>query len=133
MNYNIFLDDQLIPMDIFYKSSNKKYKEEKFIVVKSKEQFVSYIEEQFKKDGSYPTFISFDYYLAPVNLLVTEDNFIYYNDETYTPDGVECAEWVYDFCKLNNIPIPEYLIHDVNITGKRLIKRVFNQIVNNNL
>jgi hypothetical protein len=98
------------------------------VVVKSKEQFVGYIEEQFKKDGSYPSFISFDYHLAPVSMQVTEDRFIYYGDETYTPDGVECAEWILEFCQTNNLPIPKYFVHDVNPTGRRLINKVFNSV-----
>jgi hypothetical protein len=56
---------------------------------------------------------------------VTEDYSIHYGEETYTPDGVECAEWILEFCKINNLPVPKYFIHDTNTTGKRFINKVF--------
>lgn len=128
ITYNIFLDDQFRPFDIFCKTNNKLYQEQQFVVVKSKDQFVGYIEEQFKKDRSYPSFISFDYHLAPVNMRVTDDRCIYYGDETYIPDGVECAEWIVEFCRKNNLLIPKYFIHDVNPIGRKLINKVFNSV-----
>ncbi len=129
MTYNIFIDDVLRPIDIYNRHlpANPIYKEQ-FVVLKSFNQFVKYIEEQFKIDGTYPGFISFDYLLAEVTMQVRDDRQIFFNDDSYTPSGVECAEWLVNFCKKNNLPIPKYIVHDINTYGKKQISKVFNLI-----
>ena len=125
MTYNVFIDDQLRPYDVFNKTNNPLYKQQ-FVVVKSFSQFTEYVEEQFKKDGSYPGFISFDFYLSPVTMQVTDDYSVYLNEDSYKLSGLSCAQWIVNFVRKNNLPIPKYIIHDVNTTGRRLIQKVFN-------
>lgn len=126
MTYNVFIDDQLRPIDIFYKTNNPFYKVEQFITVKSFNEFKECVEEHFKKDGSYPGFISFDFLLTQVLMKVTDDYSVYQNDDSYVLSGFECAQWIIDFVLKNNIPIPKYIIHDTNPTGRYKINKVFN-------
>jgi hypothetical protein len=118
---------------MFNKTNNPIFKQD-FVVVKSYNQFVEYVEEQFKKDGSYPGFISFDYLLSPVRLQVIEDYSIHMNDESYMNSGQECAKWIVEFTKKNNLPTPKYIIHDQNSgpnsTGRMKISREFNHSTN---
>lgn len=128
MTYNIFIDDKLRPIDIYYKSNNPLYKEQ-FVVIKSYQSFIDYVENTWKKDGSYPGFISFDYLLSDVTMQVTEDYSVFQNDDSYTPTGLECAQWIYEFCRSHNLPFPKYVVHDTNPTGRRFISKVFNKPV----
>jgi len=125
MTYNVFIDDQLRPFDVFNKTNNPIYKQQ-FVVLKSFAQFSEYVEEQFRKEGTYPGFISFDFFLSPVTMQVTEDYSVYQNDDSYKLSGLECAKWIVNFARKNNFPIPKYIVHDVNTTGRRLIPKVFN-------
>ena len=124
LTYQIFIDDKLRPIDVFNKTFIPKYKEQ-FVVFKSFGEFVEYVQDHFKKDGSYPDFISFDYLLTDVQLQVTEDYSVYQNEESYKDSGLECAKWIIDFCRRNNLPIPKYMVHDTNSSGKRKIDGVF--------
>jgi len=126
--YNIFIDDKLRPSDIYYKKSNPKYKEE-FIVVKSIESFKEIVEKEWLVNKSYPGFISFDYLLSDIEMQISSTMMIHYNEDAYIPTGVDCTEWYLDFCKKNKIPLPEYIIHDENVTGRRLINKLFKNFV----
>lgn len=126
MEYNIFLDDSRTATDMGYKFNNPIYNGN-IVTIKNYQTFVEYIEEQFRKDGSYPGFISFDYLLSTVTLSVTEDKSIYQNPESYQETGIECAVWIVNFCKQHNLPIPKYFIHDDNGWGKRKIVKAFTE------
>jgi len=124
--YNVFLDDSRTLTEVFYKFNNPIY-QTPFVVVKNYNDFVEYIETQFKKDGSYPGFISFDFQLSDVKLSITEDKTIFFNEEVYQESGLESAIWIVNFCKKHNLPIPKYFIHDENSYGKRKINKVFSE------
>lgn len=126
MEYNIFLDDSRTATDMGYKFNNPIYNGN-IITIKNYQTFVEYIEEQYRKDGSYPGFISFDYLLSTVTLSVTEDKSIYQNPESYQETGIECAIWIVNFCKQHNLPIPKYFIHDDNGWGKKKISKAFTE------
>ena len=127
--YNIFLDDSRNITEAFYKFNNPIYNS--CITIKNYKDFTEYIENRFNKDGSYPAFISFDFHLTNVTMSVTEDKTIFFNEESYQETGLECAEWVVNFCKINNIPIPKYFFHDDNLWGKRKITKIFTEAEQN--
>lgn len=124
MTYNVFIDDKLRPIDIFNKTSNPQY-QGSFFVAKSYDEFIQYVEEHFNQDGSYPGFVSFDYLLTPVTMQVTEDYSVYQNDDSYKPTGLECAKWLAEFLRKNNLPNPKIIVHDLNPRGKREIPKAF--------
>ena len=124
--YNIFLDDSRTLSDVSYKFNNPIYRSP-FVIIKNYNDFIEHIEEQYKKDGSYPSFISFDYQLTKVKLSITEDKTIFFNEDSYQETGLECAIWLVSFCRKHNLPVPNYFVHDDNGYGKRKITKVLSE------
>lgn len=124
--YKIFLDDKLRPIDVYYKSNNPFYKNQ-FVICTSYKEFTDHITKQYTQNGIYPDFISFDFMLSDNNyILNSEDYSVYFSDNMYNEgNGVDCAKFIIDFCKDNSLKIPEYIIHDTNMTGRRMITKLF--------
>jgi len=87
--------------------------------VKNYEEFVQHI----KKHG-LPDVVSFDHDLArehcvPVSLWDDyQASKEYQESQTYTEKtGLDCAEWLVNFCKENNLNLPEWYVHSDNPVG----------------
>jgi hypothetical protein len=98
MSYNLFLDD-LRTIDMVYKAP---YPD--FIIVRSYEEFVSYITE-----NGVPDYISFDNDLG-------EDK-----DGNLLPDGYACAKWLVHESGLD-LKNLHYHVHSANPIASQQIK-----------
>ena len=122
MSYKLFLDDYRQPGDAFLientvqKALNEIYMTPFWIVVKSYDEFVNYINE-----NGLPALVSFDHDLADSHYRPLIDHYEHspidyssYKEKT----GYECAKWLCDYVMDNNIiEFPEYLVHSMNNVG----------------
>lgn len=104
--YRLFLDDIRTPESTYSYIKNPIYKE-KWIIVRSYNEFVSYITE-----NGIPSLISFDHDLAD---MITDDVM---TEKT----GYHCAKWLIEYCIDNKINPPDYLVHSMNTAGASNIK-----------
>ena len=107
MPYNLFLDDVRTPMNIGDIRT--------WIIVRSYKEFVKAITER-----GLPDLISFDHDLAiehyPQSSIDMEQSIDYakYKEKT----GYHCAQWLVEYCKERNLPLPECRIHSMNPVGR---------------
>jgi hypothetical protein len=107
MKYQIFLDDERNPSDVFWANEYmlNKYRDESWIICRNKMQFISAI---FDHNKIVPSFISFDHDLG--------DN---------EPTGYDILKWMIEMDMDNVITIPEdfdFFVHSKNPIGERNIK-----------
>lgn len=112
----LWLDDQRDPIKYFKKKPTKEegtlfrnltyYKNNifnrynvNFTWVKSYDEFVEYI-----TNNGVPQFISFDYDLKNGRS----------NVEGKLPTGMDCANWLMEYCKSNGVPMPKCYVHSAN-------------------
>lgn len=112
----LWLDDQRDPIKYFKKKPTKEegtlfrnltyYKNNifnrynvNFTWVKSYDEFVEYI-----TNNGVPQFISFDYDLKNGRS----------NIEGKLPNGIDCANWLMEYCKENGVSIPKCYVHSAN-------------------
>ena len=118
----LFLDDIRNPKDgigLVPSNLNKFYWANDWTVVRTYEEFVSYITE-----NGLPDFISFDHDLA-------DEHYVAYMElqkgkiEESVPTektGYQAAKWLVDYCVDNSVLIPEYIVHSQNEVGKKNIQ-----------
>ena len=118
MSYFLFLDDYRIPEDAFDYTKNELYINKKWIVVRSYDEFVKFIQE-----NGVPHTVSFDHDLADEHY--TQEQVISYNSyEEKT--GFDCATWLINYCMDNKLQLPTgILIHSMNPVGSENIKSLF--------
>ena len=89
MDYLLFLDDQRVPKECrHYPGDESEYDTQEWTIVRSFEDFCNVI-----KTKGLPVLVSFDYDLGD------------------SKDGLDCAMFLKDYCKEQNLKIPEYLVH----------------------
>jgi hypothetical protein len=110
----LFLDDIRNPKDcangLVPSKLNKMYWDDDWSIVRSYDQFVSWI----VKNG-LPDFISFDHDLADVHYSM---DFSKFNDGGKEKTGYECAKWLVNYCMDMKLDIPRYIVHSQNPVGK---------------
>lgn len=114
--YRLFLDDIRTPASTFSYINNPIYKE-KWVIVRSYDEFVSYISE-----NGMPSLISFDHDLADMHYImtdmITDDDYDIMTEKT----GYHCAKWLIGYCMDNQVSPPDYLIHSMNPIGTTNIR-----------
>jgi hypothetical protein len=121
----LFLDDWRIPRDcatyMWQRKVNCKIFHEEWDIVRSYRQFINWIES-----NGIPNLVSFDYDLADVDELKEElDIEEWFNlDENRVWTGLDCAKYLLNYCKEENIKFPDYIIHSVNPDGVEEIKKL---------
>ena len=113
----LFLDDWRIPRDCatyMWQRTDCRIYHEEWDIVRSYGQFVEWIE----KNG-VPDLVKFDYDLADVDELKEELPIEeWFNlDENRVYTGLDCVEFLLDFCNKNDFKFTEYVIHSVNTDG----------------
>ncbi|MBI3500984.1 MAG: hypothetical protein HY063_04255 [Bacteroidetes bacterium] len=88
-------------------TNDTSYVDNKWIVVRSYNEFVSTIKEMFGRNY-FPLLISFD---NDLGYEIPEDE----------KTGYDCAKWVVDFCIDNNLELPKYKVHSQNPVGQKNI------------
>lgn len=103
-------------------------------VVKSYDEFVSYIER-----NGLPNLISFDHDLADEHYedLLSDENFlkgdqkiILKYDAYKEKTGYEAAKWLIDYCLEHNEPLPDFLVHTMNPVGRKNIESLLTNFKN---
>lgn len=121
IGYNLFLDDFRTPLDVFNYTKNFIYLTAEWRIVRSYEQFVTYI----LKYG-LPSMISFDHDLADVHYEMCDQGLPFNYDDMDEKTGYHCAKWIVDYCMdMGYIELPRYLIHTQNTVGLDNIKSLF--------
>ena len=114
MKYNLFLDDIRIPNDILYYKINPFYKKRKWVIVKSYDEFVNYINKY-----GLPNLISYDHDLADIQYVANYDEYI---EKT----RYDALKWVCNYCLDNKLKIPIMVFHTANIIGEKNMKTYYN-------
>lgn len=128
MNKNaIFLDDLRMSVDVLNYIQNKEYSEDKWLVVRSYDDFVIMILALWNETIGLPELISFDHDLGIEHIKYYFDN----GGHESPPDplkanftertGYDCAKWLVNFCIDNNAKLPRYKVHSKNVSGKENI------------
>lgn len=128
MNKNaIFLDDLRMPVDVLNYIPDKEYSEEKWLVVRSYNDFVKIILALWNETIGLPELISFDHDLG------IEHTQYFFDQENHESSqnplkpnftertGYDCAKWLVNFCIDNNAKLPRYKVHSKNVPGKENI------------
>ena len=121
----LFIDDWRVPRDcatyMWQRKVNCTIFHEDWDIVRSYGQFINWIE----KNG-VPNLVAFDYDLADVEELKEElDIEEWFSlDENRVWTGLDCAKYLLNYCKENNIKFPDYIIHSVNPDGVEEIKKL---------
>ncbi len=122
MIYNLFLDDNRFPGDVYGYTHKPIYLEKTWKIVRNYDEFV----ESIESDG-IPDIISFDHDLSMehygVHDNLTQDEYDLYTEKT----GYHCAIWLLEYCMDNKLELPKIiLVHSMNIPGSQNIMSLFN-------
>jgi hypothetical protein len=117
--YNLFLDDFRHPYDAFKYTFDPVFSKLKWEIVRSHEEFVKFIEENYK-EGRFPGLIAFDHDLDDAHYEHLAGEIPY--EEMTEKTGMHSAKWLIDFCIDNNLQLPEYRVHSMNPAGKANIR-----------
>lgn len=119
----LFIDDYRVPVDcahyMYRRKVDCKIYHEEWEIVRTYKDFCDWITKK-----GVPDIISFDYDLAD-NFELREDSpiknwFSMTEDRVYT--GMDCAEWLVNYCMENKLKLPQYIVHSVNPYGCEIIK-----------
>ena len=127
-SYNLYLDDIREPNTSFKKTGDIRYKELKWRVVKTFNEFVGTIAL-----NGIPNIVSFDHDLGEEHINYYFDNGgrenppnpleAHFKEKT----GYDCAKWLVGYCSENGLPMPTYLIHSANPVGAENIRSILNR------
>jgi len=119
--YNLFLDDMRVPQDVFNYTGNPIFLKEDWVIVRSYDEFVKYIEEK-----GLPEMVTFDHDLADVHYGVQDHVDQDYYDLCEEKTGYHCALWMINYCLDNELKLPKRVyIHSMNGVGARNINSLF--------
>ena len=119
--YNLFLDDKRVPQDVFNYTGNPIFLKEDWVIVRSYDEFVKYIEEK-----GLPEMVTFDHDLADVHYGVQDHVDQDYYDLCEEKTGYHCALWMINYCLDNELKLPKRVyIHSMNGPGARNINSLF--------
>lgn len=111
--YYIFLDDERFPAQVKWTS----IPDLPWTVVRTYGNFRALITVK----EYLPEFISFDHDLSIEHyrqLIKNESDYAKYSEKT----GYDCAKWLVDYCRKNELSLPKYTVHSLNPVGAQNIK-----------
>lgn len=112
---DLFLDDFRTPLDAFNYTKDPEYLEDKWLIVRSYNEFILAVLDYWKEYGKLFELASYDHDLADIHI----------NKSTYKEKtGYDCAKFLVDFCLDNNVPLPKYKIHSQNTVGAENILKL---------
>lgn len=120
--YNLYLDDLRTPCVSFDWVKDIRYLTEDWVVVRSHMDFVAHVEKH-----GVPKLVSFDHDMGEEHYQYANANAI--GQEVYEtfelPTGFHTAKWFIEHCIQLDVPVPEVLIHTMNLAGGENIKSLF--------
>ena len=110
-----------VPQDVFNYTGNPIFLKEDWVIVRSYDEFVKYIEEK-----GLPEMVTFDHDLADVHYGVQDHVDQDYYDLCEEKTGYHCALWMINYCLDNELKLPKRVyIHSMNGPGARNINSLF--------
>lgn len=131
--YNLFLDDERVPLTAFNYTGNDLYRSESWKVVRTYESFVSQL--KLMKHFQYnPKIISFDHDLADEHYQIGQESGFTQFDYSKAKEktGLDCAKFMCDFFHQHKIPFPTILIHSMNPVGRENIEKYILNFIKHN-
>lgn len=125
MSYNLFLDDIRTPEMAFHYMRDIIYLDRKWIIVRTYDDFVKYIEA-----NGMPDIVSYDHDLADEH----------YHDDMYKgvavyaklydsfkeKTGKHCLDWLIQKCIDEKLKFPKWVLHTMNPAGKQAMQGSIN-------
>lgn len=133
---NLFLDDARVPNDCANYTGNSIYRLKQWKIVRNYFEFIEAVTKEL------PKIISFDHDLAEEHYedLFSNENWnkpdskiILKYDSYKEKSGYECCKWLTDYCRSNNLKLPEIYVHSMNPVGKKNIIELVNGFEKKNL
>jgi hypothetical protein len=118
MSYNLFLDDNRTPKDIWNQTKSPEYAVYNWVTVKDYDSFIETIQE-----NGLPVRISIDHNLSDEHIIDTDKKKIPY-DSYKVKTGYDCIIWLVEYCIDYNLPLPKYKIHAEEGLGKKNIENM---------
>lgn len=118
MSYNLFLDDEKKPKDIWSETKTPEYAVYNWVTVKDYDSFVDII-----KDKGLPTRISFDHDLSEEHYGFERNTNIPY-DSFENRTGYDCAIWLIEYCIDYSQTLPACKVHCGKGRGKLNIEEI---------
>jgi hypothetical protein len=115
----IFLDDNRNPYDVFRLTINPIYESTDWVIVKTYEEFVDFIE----KNG-LPEIISFDHDLSFDHYYEKNQKGDLDYDSFTEKTGYHSALWLTEYCIIKSLPLPKWFVHSANPVGSENIKKL---------
>lgn len=113
MSYNLFLDDERNPIDVYGYTNNRIYMDMDWVIVRNYDDFIKTITYK-----GIPNAVSFDHDLGSKN-----DTYNQFTDKT----GHDCAKWLINYSLDNFSDLPKkILIHSQNLEGGKNVLSLFN-------
>lgn len=116
--YKLFLDDERWPEQVTWVPLPTTFRNH-WTIVRNYDEFVKCIEER-----GLPEFITFDHDLAfehyKEGFAGTAPKYEDYKEKT----GYHCAEWLVNYCILNDRSLPPFQVHSMSPVGRENIRRV---------
>lgn len=110
--YKLFLDDERFPRQVTWVRLPTTI-DNHWTIVRSYDEFVKTIQEK-----GMPEFISFDHDLAfehyTEGFAGTAPKYNSYKEKT----GYDAAKWLREYCDFNDVPVPPYTVHSMNLVGR---------------
>lgn len=126
--YNILLDDERTPSDVFYYTRKEEYKNLIWEIVKSYDDFVNLFSHKYIY-GELPSIISFDHDLVNEHYLMGAKSMFKHFDENIvkTPTGWHTLVWLINFYSTNDMEMPIIMFHTKNPAGEKNMKFVLEE------
>jgi hypothetical protein len=122
----LFLDDRRLPSDVWRARIEPIFQHDSdWIIVRSYEEFVSYIKEHGIASISV---ISFDHDLVQDHYR-EEETIDYSASAMEVPSGWHCLKWLIEHCETKKVGLPQILFHTQNKQGERNMRAL---LISNN-
>ena len=125
--YKLFLDDIRIPLGAFAYTGYTPFLKDDWNIVRDYNEFVKFIQHNWDSYQSFPELIAFDHDLddahyMPQELWGTDYNKWAGEKGFEEKTGMDCANWLINFCMDNELTLPEFVCHSMNPAGKENIE-----------
>lgn len=126
--YNIFLDDNRNPIDVYEYTNRLEYKMFAWKVVRSYQEFVDLFTERLM-NNELPRLVSFDHDLATEHYLIAARNFLNEFDENSVniPTGWHALLWMINTYVEDDMKLPHILLHTKNPAGKKNMQSLIDE------
>ena len=127
-NYNIFLDDNRNPIDVYEYTNQLEYKIFAWKVVRSYQEFVDLFTERLM-NNELPRLVSFDHDLATEHYLIAARNFLNEFDENSViiPTGWHALLWMINTYVEQDMKLPHIFLHTKNPAGKKNMQSLIDE------